>query len=267
MIEPQKSFYQAGLKVERAYQHIADLGRLVSSYIEARPYRLAANHDIQTGAVSVQIELTVPMPSTVALTLGDAVHNLKAALDYVWTGMHRAALKRNVDRVYFPIGNSRNDVIGRITEPAIKQAFPDIESFLGDRIKPHGDESAGGNLNFVRLNHLDRWDKHNLLVPCVSAVSDGDLMITVGRDKIKMTGNKTYSDKTINILTVMLAKPPPIHIEQYAEPTTEIVFGQGQPLEHEPIIPSLTKLAETVSETVEAFREVFGGAHGSPPTN
>lgn len=258
MKEPQKSFHQATLKVGRAYHHIADVTREASAYIEKDPFELSVKHDRQAG-ILLSMDLREPIPNNVILGTGDAIHNLKAALDYVWTGIHRAATGAVVRREYFPIGNTRNDVIARITEPSVEVAFPNIKNFLGDRIRPYCDEATGGNPAFRAINHLDRWDKHNLLIPAISDVGDGHFTVMgLPTGTITFKGNQIYSDQSILLLQCLVPIREPLRIEQYAKPTIEIVIGKGQPLAHEPLIPSLKNLAQTVLDTVEAFTSEYG---------
>ena len=42
-------------------------------------------------------------------------------------------------------------------------------------------------------------------------------------------------------------------IKGYEAPTVEILFGEGQPFKHEPVIKTLHQLSQLVSETVNIF--------------
>jgi hypothetical protein len=260
MKEPQKSFHQARLKIDRAYEHIADFDWHADAYIVANASGVVVKVDTQ--GIRIFPNAIVPIPSALALTLGDVVHNLKSALDYCWTGIHRAALPDTERREVFPIGNTRNDAVGRLKEAAVESAFPNIKIVIGDLIRPYTDVATGGNPNFTVINHLDRWDKHNLLVPALAVWNSGEMTISnipmIG--KLNFKGMKVYSDEPFGLIEIVGLPPEvaaqlaaKVHIQQNAESTTQLVFGQGQPLEHEPIAPALSKLAESAKMAVETF--------------
>lgn len=257
--EPAKSIADAKLKTERAYQHISNLNTELARFLESRPYALSIERDFQADKLRFKCGMTRSIPPIVMLLIGDAVHNLKAPLDYVWSGLHRA-VDPSKSKVYFPIGNTRNDVISRIAEPGVKRAFPDIERIIADEIKPYHD--GGGDGRFRTINHLDRWDKHNLLIPAIGVTNTGAIRIDIGgRGNGVVFGNEIYSDVPAAFLGINMRGAPPdieITIEQDTEPSAEIVFGKGQPAEHRPVVPTLTNLAQAVSDTVNLFAQEFG---------
>jgi hypothetical protein len=51
----------------------------------------------------------------------------------------------------------------------------------------------------------------------------------------------------------MISTPNKITIKSHGNPTFNIGFGKGQPLEGKPVIPTLHHLAEVMSKTLDVF--------------
>jgi hypothetical protein len=253
--EPAKSIFEAGLKIDRAGKHLCDLTACISEYLARDPYHLAFGYD-QKGGISLFMEQTVDHPVEIPLLIGDCVHNLKAALDYIWTGVHRAALEtRKIDRVYFPIGNTRDDVMGRCDKVA--GAFPGIKEFIADVIRPYSAPQGIGG--FKILNHLDRADKHNFLTIAISEVDDGHMIIHLpGVMSMEHKGNRIYTDRRTNLISVHAPLSALPYVEQILKPSSEIVFsGINEIVPHSPVIPTLNSLLDITREAVKSFQEYF----------
>jgi hypothetical protein len=48
-----------------------------------------------------------------------------------------------------------------------------------------------------------------------------------------------------------------LHIKDYGKPSIGISFGKGQPLEGEPVIPTLHNLAQLKGGIIETFAALF----------
>src|ERR1700693_1162143 len=100
------------LKIERANHHIEDIQRCITSLeksdvstIETNPYmgNEVIKHDVTDVAAARKI----------ALRIGDAVHNLKCALDYAWFEIISVHVPTAVSGfAKFPIYPSGNELEG-----------------------------------------------------------------------------------------------------------------------------------------------------------
>ena len=76
-----------GLKVKRAKQHIADLDRRIHLFFTGppNPYPIVKETDSETGDLVFKLGKCVPIPEDFPLIIGDALQNLRTALDHlVW---------------------------------------------------------------------------------------------------------------------------------------------------------------------------------------
>ncbi len=103
-------FYDAGLKVKRADEHINNLYARLREFSDTSPYSIVVNRDPNGGDDSIQIRSTQTVPEDVLLIMGDALHNLRAALDYALYGI----LTKRDEYSKFPIYETRNKLIAAV---------------------------------------------------------------------------------------------------------------------------------------------------------
>jgi hypothetical protein len=155
------------LKLDRAKQHISDiittLLRLERSYTSC-----VENHS--DGCVSLKYSSgeESQLLQQVALILGDAMHNLRTALDYAWV----AARKRldpavNVGHIKFPFRDTLQELDAAMAGAKINLLAPRLFEGIRTDIQPYG----GGNDMLVRLHRFDIEDKHLLLTPVIGHAS------------------------------------------------------------------------------------------------
>lgn len=201
------------------------------------------------------LECGEELPSEIAPIIGDAVHNARSALDLLACAAVEAN-KGSTNGVYFPIigERPRPDCVGQALRNAHinradKQAidvFTRIESYSG-----------GKHEALTSLHALDKADKHRLLLPVVGVGSidetlwidgmniwpglDKDRFILEDGSELFRTDSAVYKRKIGDELNA----------------TFQVVFGKGQPLYGEPVIPALTTLVEMAEGIVELFEGII----------
>ena len=154
-------FLDAKLKVERAYHHVLDVEGWIANFIQLNLDCTRIDIDPDSGHVRFQTtnELKFPQPALSSIT-GDAVHSLRAALDYVGAEILRP-FGTDPERSSFPIDINRQSLVGKPHYKEIERCAPDIALIIADLIDRNG-------CKFVGLNQLDRIDKHRFLITVVS---------------------------------------------------------------------------------------------------
>jgi hypothetical protein len=237
-------FASAKLKIERANQHIKDVERWVRYFLDFSTYSLGINADDK-------VFITRPPPiartQVLAAIVGDAVHNLRVALDHIAFEI----LQRfggHLETTGFPIEKDRQSLLAQPRYQEIERVAPDIANIIADFVDSNGHQLFG-------LNHLDFIDKHTLLLTPVSVARVSVLCID--------DENKVPSDLPLEITLLVLPKGAPLtpgsaadlHNRRNSNAFVEVCFGKGEPFENEPIIPTLHQLSELVSsirQTLEA---------------
>ena len=76
-------FQDARLKIERANHHIRDLEGQLRTYADSRPHTLTFEEDPISKRFNIRVNFPDEPPPDMALAIGDAIHNLRTALDYM----------------------------------------------------------------------------------------------------------------------------------------------------------------------------------------
>jgi hypothetical protein len=174
-------------KLERAVSHIEALEECTRAYHATNPYEVArvAGED---GRHRTVLKISTPPPSKLALIAGDAVHNIRAALDHVaWDLAHAggASITPSQERtVAFPIH--------RATKPQrpSRPSLDERRKLIRDKIPTANNQAVeavlaceafkGGVGHDLWLVHeLDVIDKHRALL--VVLASNESMKLNVGR--------------------------------------------------------------------------------------
>src|SRR6056297_317163 len=173
------SFRQAYLKVERANKHIKQLESLVTP-LDNRLFRIrwvrgdtfpggygCSDENPSSEVHQLIYEPIVPIPEVLSLYIGDAIHNLRAALDYAATAVVRHA-GVSTFRASWPFHEKRDDLVPKSSTAlrVIRSALPDaeVEQFFQDVVESH----RSGNFPLWAISKLDNIDKHDALIPSVA---------------------------------------------------------------------------------------------------
>jgi hypothetical protein len=68
-------------KINRAREHVESAHRLVQQFRASQPYSLLPEPTDQPGRVAYRLRITRPVPVAISTTVGDALHNMRAALE------------------------------------------------------------------------------------------------------------------------------------------------------------------------------------------
>jgi len=149
------------LKVQRSRKHVLDLEAEQDRFFKTNPYRFRFETNPQTGNRDYYLADAKPIPLEFSLLIGDALNNLRAALDH--TAYHLVCVGVGAIRSFpdakFPIyenapdyHSKRNGAVAGMRQDAIKAI---------DAIQPYG---GGAGEYFWHLARLNNIDKHRLLV-------------------------------------------------------------------------------------------------------
>jgi hypothetical protein len=257
----QISFRGSRLKVKRAYKHIEELETWLRDLVQTNINTVMSHKDQNPGSDShtVHVQRPVGFSEDVAPIVGDAVHNLRAALDHIATAIVIAGRVDDPALAYFPLYDTRQSLVNSPEYGLIERVAPNLALEIADVIKPY---KTGGDSRFFALNRLDRMDKHRLLIPTLT--ESGHLIVGIREDQednppsappgaIFMLMGITAPDGTVT----QVAREPRIgtkayiHNQRNGYPSVEIKFGKGEAFEDKPIIPTLRELAEVVGSTID----------------
>ena len=164
----------AQLKIERANKHISELG----SSIDGLKKRLicVAHIDTNSGFEFIKCDFASiedrHILDDLSTIIGDAVHNLKCAFDYIWLEtITRLVPAGDWERTKFPAYPAQNMLEYELRNLQIHISAPHFFDFLVTKIKAY----RGGDFAIWPVHQLDVGDKHRLLIPVIHYTSISDI--------------------------------------------------------------------------------------------
>jgi hypothetical protein len=237
-------FASTKLKIERADHHIADLERQLAAFTRQNLDASVANRDDG----KLDITLTVlSLPPDIALTIGDAVHNLWTALDHMTWEMIGPDGKHK--QVYFPKGRDRPSYEGTCegmkTSAVNKDILKSLEAF------------PGGKGEFLYIVHsLDRADKHSILTPIVHACGIDELALVADEGKVRLPLSDLYGGAaTLREGETFTIDGAPsgssLALKNDAMISPHILFGDVEFVKDQAIFPTIRQFRDAVAETIK----------------
>jgi hypothetical protein len=244
------------LKVQGAYRHIDDMRRRTSP-LDPELY------DISLRKVSGPVIYMNPpthyqlayrpkqeIPETLALTIGDAFVNLRGALDHLASGIVRT-WGTNVDTkkpIHFPVA-PRKDLPAYSSFRAIEQALPGAKELVLKEIRPEN----GPDERFWSFANLSNDDKHSDLVPTITVVRLDGLEVSTANGSTTLDAIAFDAARPANLVR----SDTPITVKGNLKVAVDVQFGQGTLFENEPVIPTLTQIADVVTKALDAFERLI----------
>jgi hypothetical protein len=150
-------------KLEWADKHIVDLGHELAAFRAAKAKAVIRENDPNRPGYSRWILTDASIPDPITLILGDAIHNLRSALDHFANAIVRDNGKQPSFTTDFPIWRSpkfdRKEYEATVDTKVGRAAKPVVQEFKG--LEPH---EGGKNELLWALDKLDVVDKHRFLV-------------------------------------------------------------------------------------------------------
>ncbi len=246
MTNPNQTFKDARSKAQWAKSHIYKLVGEYRALLDSELARLTVEDDFEPGQQRVKVVRITEFPPSIPLIVGDAVHNLRTAFDYIMVAI------TGRDRMALPVGKTRDDIISKSEHYRTMEAdMPDLARFVVDVIQPY----QRGQFLLWELSELDRIDKHRLILPTTGQAH------RFGVDIEDQGGKRFRSWFTAGegfATTQSFVGPLKIHHE--GSPALSVSFGPGTPLNGEPVLETLDKFSELALQAIERFERFHFGA-------
>lgn len=261
-------------KIERAEKHIRDLKAEWRAF-GRRAYGIRAYEEGQVRNYRVRVREAIPLQ--LSTIIGDAVSNLRSALDYLVYQLLDAKSLKAGRHHYFPISPGAKEFKSSY-RGKIKGVGDEAERLI-EALKPY----KGGTDGFWHLNELCRIDKHRLLItvairPGALALNLADQYAELLRDMppsprheggrqellgklrdqfIAIRGRRETICPVLEDGEIIYREPVSTEQQQHTQFGFDVAFGQGEILECQPVIPALTRLADLVKSSIEPFRPLL----------
>jgi hypothetical protein len=246
-------FTNSHKKIERAEKHIADINSTLLEFTnDPCSHSAEIKFDRDTGQNFLRISLREDLfpADKVALTIGDALHNLRSALDLMYYGV----IENPTDWSRFPFDKTREELEKRWLVSALKQKqiSSKFGKFVLDTIKPY----EAGNPILWGLHNLNIIDKHKLLIPVLKLVAITG--ISLEDDKGRQVGHSTYFIDESCEIRLRDADDRNVTVKDKGKVPATVLFGEGTPFHGDGVVVALMGITEEVTRTIEAVRVFVG---------
>ncbi|HTA48891.1 MAG TPA: hypothetical protein VK930_05515 [Verrucomicrobiae bacterium] len=233
-------------------KHIHDLNNLVVSFCESDFYSVAVKQYKGTNCVCIQFFRGLPKIDA-ALIIGDALHNLRSALDIMYCRALYSTTGATGRFTKFPIFDERQELINAVNGGFKKLSLLDdpsaikIRDVVADVIKAY----ATGNPTLWALNEMSIMDKHQLLVPTFKLMRFTDISLQDDEGNVFLADRQPYY--TEESCPFQIERKGNLTVKDKGRAATRIIFSVGTPCSGDPVIPTLDWIAKEVTHTIDAF--------------
>ena len=271
-------------KIERAKEHVRNLESTMQAFRGSDPYGFRIDDDPETGDKIHRIQIRSQTPCSFSLIAGDAIHNIRSALDHLACRLVEANGRQPHGSTYFPIAETFEKY--KASKGGKVEGMSAVAKDLIDATKPYGE--SGGTDDLWALHRLDIHDKHKLLMVTAFSISAvrmswrtggtpaylGVLTKIDGVPPFEVTLNVPTVNGVINqklSINVPIGASPegklsffedgteigrmlsPVNPDAYFQLTSEIAFREPEIVKGKPVIPFINQLAHLVDSIVSQF--------------
>jgi hypothetical protein len=255
---PMPRFRGSRLKVERADKHIADINSLLEVFIGSDFYDLTIDKDFDTGENILRCNIKTRMEEEkIALIIGDALHNLRSALDLLYYETVGLCNGTATKWTRFPFADTRDQLVGRSLNPALekKQITRNVYNLILNIVKPY----EGGNVALWTLDDLNITDKHQLLIPVFKLMMLRDVRFEDEQHRPLPRLQSEFFMSDPGIALIDGANGLNITVKDKGRAAADILLAKDLLLKIQAIVPTLRGITEEVTNTIETFDILFDG--------
>jgi hypothetical protein len=181
----------ARAKIEWAKKHIRNLSVKKTALLRNNSYGATPEYYSDRDATVFYLDKFTAIDPDIPMITGDAVHNLRSALDLLAWALYARRTKGKGTHIYFPIFETPKKYKSGSERKVEGISEADIEAIT--LLKPY----KGGNDHLWGLHELDITDKHRLLITPVIAVGRVGIHVSAEFVEREMRGLIRFNDKEV----------------------------------------------------------------------
>ena len=167
-------------KLARAAEHFGALQDEYRAFVGREPHSVEWGSDPAQGWTQAVFRVTEEPPLRLGLIFGDAIHNLRAALDNLICELARLGGNNECRTTQFPICTSESEFERR--RPTWLAGVDDAHVGRIRTYQPFAKQNEAALRSLIEINRFDNLDKHRAIQPCVVAPSTDPRHSTVRRE-------------------------------------------------------------------------------------
>jgi hypothetical protein len=232
------------LKIERAHKHIGDLNAVISDFLGTDFYSLGTKHKPEIGQVAYYVTGVRHLPDEIPAVLGDAIHNLRSALDHLAWQLVEVCGQQPGTATKFPITKTRQQYDSAFGEREIAQLWPTVVELLRV-VQPYRTTDD----TLWHLHRLDIHDKHRLIIPVACALDSWGL-----KEPRVWLGDLSQSFR-IKLGEELLSIPTSTYAQYHENINfkTDIAFEDLEIASGNSVLETLHNMADSVETVITQF--------------
>jgi|RhiMetdeSRZDD1v2_1073273.scaffolds.fasta_scaffold175905_2 hypothetical protein len=249
-------------KIERAEKHISDFRKGGQTFLQNNPYTLAHKPDPNTGRDILFYKDIKTTPIELSLLIGDAIHNLRSALDLLACQLVRLnVVNHNCADISFPIADNAKKFKTLLNSAKVQLLGQGAVQIL-QQLEPY---QGGKRHELWQLHRLNVQDKHRLLIVALAGI--GSMVIDITPPGINTPAMKipTSSELTIPkkgdlifaIDSSIYAISANGQVDVKGKFTTDIAFNEPQIIKCQSVFNTLITFVEIVKDAIKQFDLFF----------
>lgn len=227
------NFSASKRKASRAMQHIEELDRSIKSYF-SKPWYASSSRHLPDGTLAGLHVRVFGTPRDADLAVGDAVHNLRAALDLAAVEAVRCG-GGSGNGVCFPFCEGADKLEETMRARKIHRASAAVQDLIR-KLRPY----YGGGSALRALHDLDIADKHHSLIEIATNITTASVRVVCDERGAPIIGPDGKAR---------------LEVEPGSEPTAVFAFAKDSALAGKPLIEALLGLKKMVSEIIDSMEE------------
>jgi hypothetical protein len=241
-------------KINRAEKHIRDLDAAIASFIELPPYTIGTKpHFVEEiKHTTLYVASVQSIPIDIPLLIGDAIHNLRSALEHLMWQLIEAAGGTPDENTSFPIAwgtEGRQIYLSRMGNREI-QKISSVAQNIMEKVQPY----YSGDDTLRKIQELNIWDKHRLPVVTAIGYEGWNIALGLGNVTFKNFGaGATVSLKANQEIASIPTSTYERHLHEDFKLAVQITFREPQILNGEPVLGALDHFANFVNALVNSL--------------
>jgi hypothetical protein len=241
-------------KIERANTNILDVqAQIIKFFSEPPPhYRVFRQLSADGSKEALKIKIIREPTGQIAATVGDAVTNLRSALDFLMCELAIKNKRNDLSGVEFPFADSREKFLLPYTQKKIQKLSPEAIDLVCNQ-QPY----KGGNDLLWSLNAIRRPNIHRHLVVAAITINRtaGHMRIEpgIGFHTIEQATPWLPSDREITVITF----PPKAKLDYNLQVEMDLAIHDIEPIENQSIVAVLQQFSGLTSHILTKFEERF----------
>jgi hypothetical protein len=250
-------------KVEWANRHIRDLDAAIQAFGTTNPYRIVPKRDPETRRPIYYMRQVDAVPTEISLILGDAIQNLRTALDHIsqqlyLVGTGSSNLAKHVSFFIADSASEHERLVGGKVKGMTQKAIDAICA-----LEPYKD--GKGHQLWV-LNKLNNIDKHRTLVACGGSFRSFDVLAVrppgmpprmkamIEQSKLSMFMNAADKLCPLKVGDELYIGLPDEEFNPTLPFCIGIALNEPEIIQPDLMLTTVRHLAEIVSDTVKAMK-------------